>query len=539
MLSNDITELKFKSRSRAPIIWILLPLVAGYIGARLVKVPENLLLLGTLVVGGLGVYIWWKYQNLWYWRALGVLSIFLISWSYMLTQHPLKSGWEDKPEREVYLSLKIIQPKSFEDNRIVGYAEVIGAAKHLQDLVGQKIYYFLYGKNEPECLIRSAVIEVKGVLSVINSNSGNNYDKYLCSQGIGFKLYKGQFIQLICKANPFYEFCAKQNKRMEKILEKGYGSNCLSSTYKAMLLGNQMSLSTEQKNAFRITGSLHLFSISGLHVGVIAGCFAFLLSLLKIKNPWSAIIGIGVLFLYVQITGGSPSAMRAFLMVVFYWGGRACQRKSSAFSALTASAVVALIINPFDLWNIGFQLSYAVVGCILLYGLPLNELTHSFLRIKFHSVHRFIKNGLGWILNLLGISIAANIGTAFLSICYFNIFAPGSIILSLLIIPLSSLIIIIGFVSLLTGILGLTFISGLINPISWMMIEVMEWFIFFSLKIPGLFLDSFIATPVLTYISLAVLFTFLYWSHCFNQLRKSFFYLIPLGMVTTFVCFGI
>lgn len=541
MSSSIVEELvSFKSRSRAPVLWILLPLIAGYIVGRYLKVSEFYLVFGGLGFGLLWGFSWWKgHKYGGYWKVFGLLSIFFLSWVYILTHIPPKLEWGELPEREAYLTLKIGQTLSFEDkfNRKSGYAEIVGAAQHLQTLIGQKIHY-LISTNE-SVLVRGAIIEVKGILSVLNKNEGKGFEKYMLSQGIGFKLYKGQLLKLH-KAPSFYQFCAKQNSKMEKILEKGrmYASSCSANICKAMLLGNQTSLTAEQKYAFRITGSLHLFSISGLHVGVIAGCFAFLLRLIKIKNPWAAILGISVLFLYVQVTGGAPSAMRAFLMVVFYWGGRAFQRKSSAFSALSASALVALIMNPFDLWNIGFQFSYAVVGSILLYGLPLNELANFCLNTKFRIRYNIAKNGLRWLINLLGISIAANIGATFLSIYYFNTFAPGSIFLSLVIIPLSSLIIISGFSSLLVGLLGLSFISELINPISWMMIQIMELMIFFSLKIPYLFWNTFLANQIITYMSILILFTFLYLSHRFNQLQKSFFYLIPIGMISAFVFFG-
>lgn len=547
MPSSDADHLvKLQSRTRAPVIWVLLPLIAGYLIGKMPTGVSNPLLviisIGFILLGG---YAFWTGQNLnWVWKILGIFSIFIISWGYLLLHLPPSLNWEDKPEREAHLTLKVIRTFSLEDkyNRKAGYGKIVDAPKHLKMLIGQKIYYFISTSQEkPKTLVRSEIIEIRGLLAPIIKNTENGFEKYLFSQGIGFKLSRGQFLKTKTEAKGFYKFCETQNRKLNAILDEGKSAHnsYASNIYKAMLLGNKVSLTENQKYAFQTTGSLHLFSISGLHVGVIAGCIAFLLQLIKIKNPWTPIIGLITLFLYVEITGGAPAAMRAFLMVAFYWGGRAFQRKSSAFSALLTSALVALILNPFDLWNIGFQLSYTVVGSILLYGLPLNEIINNYLNVEFRRTQMIIKNGLQWLINLLGISIAANIGITFLSIRYFSIFAPGSIFLSIIIIPLASVIIIIGFISLLVGLIGLNFISGLINPISWMIIRVMEMIIAYSLKIPGLFWESFRAGPLLTYISIGILFAFLYWGHRFNKLHQTLFYLMPIGMIGIFVGFGI
>lgn len=535
---------RLKSQARAPVIWILLPLIGGYIVGQITQVTLSFLLLilgiGLSLIWGYG---WWTRRPLnWFWKIIGVISVFSISWGYFQLHLPPTLNWGDKPEREAYLTVKVERIFSLEDQyRQAGYGKIVDAPQHLDVLIGQNIYYFVStNKEKPRTFIRGAVVNVCGLLSSISKSTENGFEKYLFSQGIRFKLSRGQFLETKEEANGFYKFCEKQNRKLNKILDEGRSlSNNASNIYKAMLLGNKTSLTESQKYAFQTTGSLHLFSISGLHVGVIAGCIAVLLQLIKIKNPWSPIIGLLILFLYVEITGGAPAAMRAFLMVAFYWGGRAFLRKSSLFSALLTSALIALIVNPFDLWNIGFQLSYTVVGSILLYGLPFNEIINNYFNIEFIRMHRIVRNGLQWLINLLGISIAANVGITFLSMRYFSIFAPGSIFLSIIIIPLASLIIVLGFSSLIFGFIGLKFISGLINSLSLFIIQIMEIVITESLKIPGLFWESFSARPLLTYISLGILFAFLYWGHRFNQLQKVLFYLTPIGMIGIFIGFGV
>lgn len=533
-----------KSRIRAPIIWIIVPLIAGYlIGRETPEISSVFLIGGGIGLGAIWTFHWCKnVHHFWLWKVVGVMSVFLLSWGYMLLNLPSTLDWEGKPDREANLTIKIMHTFSLNDqhNRQAGYAEIVDAPAHLGILVGQRIYYFLamHG-NENGPLVRSQTMEVRGLLSSISFNSDNSFERYLFSQGITFKLYRGQVLGMKKPSAVFYRFCEIQNRRLEAILRKGRNAKneYVANIYTAMLLGNKASLTPEQKYAFQTTGSLHLFAISGLHVGVIAGCIAFLLKLIRVKNPWAAIIGLIILFLYVEITGGAPSAMRAFLMVTFYWGGRALKRKKSAFSALLASALVALILNPFNLWNIGFQLSYAVVGSILLYGLPLNEVVNNLIDTLFGNMKSFFKSGLRWLGSLMGISIAANIGSTFLAILYFKVFAPGAVLLSIVVIPLASVVIVIGFISLLVGLIGLPFLSGQINLISWFIIRIMEVTISASLKIPGLFWESFIAKPLISYIALGATFGFLYWGHRFNQLQRSLFYSIPTATIILFVLF--
>lgn len=544
-LSDSDSISCLKSRIRAPILWIMIPLVLGYIIAR--KTPQ-LPFLFLLVFGGMlsaiWIIAWWKrYYRQLYWRVFGVICVFLLSWGYLLLHLPSHLDWTDKPQREVNLTLKVTQVRPLEDkySRQAGYAEIVNAPKHLGVLIGQKVSFFLSpGDKTSETLVRSQVVKAKGLISPILENSDNPFENYLFSQGISFKLNRGVILETEFDPSSFFKFCKNQNEHLEAILAKGKSIETADAVniYSAMLLGNQASLTPEQKYAFQITGSLHLFSISGLHVAMVAACIAFFLRSIRLPNALAAIIGLIILFLYVEITGGSPSAMRAFLMVFFYWGAMVFRRKKSAFSALLASALVALVINPFDLWNIGFQLSYVVVGSILLYGVPLNEVINNWINTKFVKMHSILKYCIRWFLNLIGISLAANIGSTFLSILYFKTFAPGAVLLSIAVIPLASLVIVIGCISLLLGVISLPMLSGLINPISWFIIKIIAASIAFSLKISGLFWESFAMPSILTYISLGILLVMLYLGHVFNKLQRSSFYSLPIILIIFFISLG-
>ena len=443
------------------------------------------------------------------------------------------------------MTFKVNRPLRFQDKhgRLGGYAKIIQTPTHLKKLEGQNIYYFLWPDDLTDSLTRSEVIEARGIISPINQDTENAFDKFLLSQGIHFRFNRGQILAIKDLGSSFYQFCEKQNHHFESILSQGETpqSKNQSGIYIAMLLGNKAHLNSEQKEAFSKTGSLHLFAISGLHVGVIAACLAIILHFLRVPNPWAPILGLIVLLLYVEITGATPSAMRAFMMVCFFWGARALTRKKCAFSSLLGSAFLVLLIRPHELWNIGFQLSYCVVGAILLYGLPLNEKFHAYLKtLEYpgqrwrHRMNRFYF----WGFSLFSISLAANLASIPLSLYYFETFAPGGIFLNMALIPIASLVIMGGFLSLILGLMGIPLLPSLINFIAWKGIHLMEWILGLFMKIPGLFWDAFSQKSHGTLITLSALFIWLFFvGHVYNKLNKVRFYSLPIGLIVLFVGF--
>lgn len=472
---------------------------------------------------------------------IAFVSLILLSIGYFNFKIPPKIKFENLPQREVFVSIKIDQPHSFEDKygRQSGIATIIDTPAHLKFLKNQPIYYFL---NAKEPLIRTSVLQVKAILSEIVQTEQQSFDRYLLSQHIQFRLTRGHVLKVLIPAKSFYQFCVNQNNYLSKILfsQNTQNDNSEAKIYAAMLLGNKSTMEFTQKEAFRKTGTLHLFAISGLHVAVIASCLAMMLRFLHIKTLYTAIIGLLILFLYVQVTGATPSAMRAFLMVFFYWGARAFLRKKEPFSALLASAFVVLLVNPLQLWNIGFQLSYAVVSAIVLYGLPLQEIIYKKITHYFNApdnvMHIIFRKSLGAITGTLCISIAAALGSFPLALLYFKIVTPGAIPLNMIIMPISSIVIILGFLSLLGGLFFLTPVSNLLNFIATYGVFAMEYVVKYSLQIPYLFLETVFENYLFCVFFMFIILTWCYLGHSLNLLKKFYYYVVPVLFV---VCYAV
>ena len=312
-----------------------------------------------------------------------------------------------------------------------------------------------------------------------------------------------------------------------------------------MLLGIKSVLSNDQKLAFRNSGTMHLFAISGLHVGIIATVLYALLAIARVPAVPRCLLALGVLWVYVQITGAAPSAVRAFIMTLCFWAALGFRRKRSTLSALLTSAFAVLVYDPLQLFGVGFQLSYAVVGGLLLYGQPLLTAVQErwkLFRFRTETSLSWFELGLRsfwhWLLGLGSICIAAFIFSTPLTIAYFQIFAPGSIVLNMLLAPLATLCIIGGCLSFACGIVHLTALSTIFNHAAWLIISGMECCLELALHLNWIFatvkwlsLPAAIACECLLFATVLTL-------HFFKKISGIGFLLAPPAILIATICWA-
>lgn len=529
MLKDNTEKPIFRSRIFAPLLWLLVPIILGYtIQHTFPKTPPHQTLIYLALLGiTFFSYLWIIQKHHQYSvRAIGVIAIILMSWTY--SDYRLRNNhiFPHFPEREANLTIQIEEVKNTKDkySRYNAYGKIIDTPLHLQFLRKQKAYLFL-SSSYP--LIKSQVIKAKGVITSLE-NSENAFDQFLIAKGIGIKLSRGKVIEVIQKETPIEHFFVTAKHQLESILRKNFfcHNEAQTNIYSGMLLGNKSTLEASQKLAFQRTGSLHFFAISGLHVGVIAATLAYILALIRTPPFIRAGLGLTILLAYVLITGASPSSIRAFLMVTFYWGATALFRKKSPFSALAGSAFLVLILFPEELWNIGFQLSYAVVASILLYGLPLSEYFFKYIEgnLDWHPIVKKIAN---FLLSLFSISLAANIASISLSLLYFDNFAPGALPLSMLLVPLASIVVSLGCVSIILGLLYIPLLPNLLNDLAALSIKLMETAIFYSLNFDLLFQIRILSVKPLAAICLFAFLVFCLHFHLQNRLNSKLLYIVP------------
>lgn len=217
------------------------------------------------------------------------------------------------------------------------------------------------------------------------------------------------------------------------VLRKNISSKKELGLGEALLIGFKDDLDKGLIQSYTNTGVVHIIAISGQHLALIYWLLLQLLSPLKKSKRlrWlNTIIILSVLWLFSLMTGAQPSIMRAALMCTIMLLAEVFSRRSNTLNSLACSAFVLLCVNPFDLWDVGFQLSYLGLISLVLFTRPIYTLV-------------YISNkALDYIWQLVSASVAAQILTAPISIYHFHQFPFSFILTNLVAVPLSSLILI-------------------------------------------------------------------------------------------------
>ena len=125
-----------------------------------------------------------------------------------------------------------------------------------------------------------------------------------------------------------------------------------------MALGARESSPEELEELFRISGTLHLFAVSGMNVAIIAGLFLGFALLFRIPRHYAVIIVIPFVLFYALLTGLSPSAVRAAVMLSTFLAAYAAREKPRLLNSLGLAALIVLLYDSQQLFLPGFQLSF-------------------------------------------------------------------------------------------------------------------------------------------------------------------------------------
>jgi competence protein ComEC len=481
---------------RAPLLWLLLPFLAGVSLGRLVDASPAAawLLAGALAAAFAAIFLAKRNPLAWA-AALGAAMLFAGLADYALHARRLP-GWDALPPREARLSLRVervfaaVNPK-----RTSGLAVIVSADAPLEELAGQRVYFSLARPAGAKALVRSAVVSAAGLVQAVPRHpAADSFDDYLANTGLGFKFTRSHLLAEEKPAGAYFQFCARAQGKFSAILGAGLATKRpeLAGILRAMMLSQKHELNSGQKELFMQSGTMHFFAISGLHIGVIASVLQALLTLLRLPRWARFITSTALLWLYVDITGASPSAERALVMVIFMQAAFVLRWPGNPLAALTASAFVVLLAQPMQLFTASFQMSYCVVATLLLLGLPLGEM----LRERFKLFPHLPKVSLTWrqrlamsaldhILAALGLGVATALVAAVTGITFFRLFTPGALAANLGLIPLAMFAILAGFISLLCGLTGFPSASVLFNHAAALILAAIQWLIGAFVKVPG------------------------------------------------------
>lgn len=132
-----------------------------------------------------------------------------------------------------------------------------------------------------------------------------------------------------------------------------------------VLLGNRQQIIAEQRDRFMLSSTVHVISISGLHVGILAALLFALLRLGFIERHW-CLWGVLVLVpLYAWLVEFSPPVTRATVLICLFCASRLSGQTGFSLNLLSVAGLAVLAINPSDLFNLGAQLSFLAVASMI------------------------------------------------------------------------------------------------------------------------------------------------------------------------------
>ena len=281
---------------------------------------------------------------------------------------------------------------------------------------------------------------------------GFDYQKYLGRKQIYFQGYAPNSFQVAEKENLTLSEKIKQ-KRLEVLqnIDQAKLSEKSKEFTKGIILADRTEMDRETVEDFSKSGLVHILAISGSHMAIIFWLILLLLKPIFPANFRNVPIVISLIFIWlfaIFIDFGS-SVIRSCIMITAYYFYVLLQRKPDLLHAMAISGLAILIFDTNQLFDVGFQLSFIAVFGIFW----LNEPILKYLPKPKNTVQNFL-------VNVVSISIAAQVATLPLVIYYFHQYSLVSIVANLVVIPFSEIIIV--FALLMTILLGFGF------DISWL-----------------------------------------------------------------------
>lgn len=468
---------------QTPFFRFFLPFVAGILLGFGFAIPVIYCIPACIFsLAGLCILVWkrtWFVPHRWGWLYGILVNVFLFTAGICIV---VLQSFKPAEESEQGLWLVVVQEPPIERaNSMKSIVRVRANLTNETTVACNELVVAYFRKDSLSRNIRQGDLLVMNATLNPVSNAGNPYEfdycAYLSRKHISRSVFveSGNWQQLDSYAqSPLLNFSNRiRNHLLDVLHRSGLSGNELA-VASALVLGYKADLDDELRQAYSASGAMHVLAVSGLHVGIV---YLFLATLLKLipfisRSGWlRAIILLAALWLFALITGMSPSVMRAVTMFSFIAAGEALKRRAYIYNSIAASAFILLLVNPNNLFELGFHLSYmAVISIVFLHP-------HLYGWLSFNNR----LSDYAW--NLTCVSIAAQIGTAPLALYCFHQFPSYFILSNFVVIPSATLIV--------YGALILFIVSPvpvLFEAFGWLLdkfLYLVNFLIFFIEKIPG------------------------------------------------------
>lgn len=512
-----------------PAVFIVIPLAAGILTAYLLKfdIPfTNIPFLISLQII-LPLFVIYLYSKITASFRLNFIALFVLIFLFGLlrfnfvynryTENNISGQVVRLKDKEVTLYGTVIEQPDVKDERVRMIIETdsVKEGNHLYIVKGNVqavIYKNKYRESVPKKINYGDFIQLNGKLEALphRRNPGEfDYGEYLRLHGVETSFISFGFENIqptVNKDAGFYKskIIYPVKNYSIKVIDKLIGGE-EGEFLKGLVLGERSNISKETKEDFTNAGVSHIIAVSGLNVAYVIIIIGGLLMLLPAKRTYKIFITITCLIFYMNLTGNVPSIIRATIMASVFLLSQVFERKTISYNIIAVSAVVILLIDPGQLFDAGFILSYSAILSIVYFYPKLNSLVAATgLYLKLNSENSLHK-GIRAVLTLILGTLAAQIGTIPITALMFKKISVVSLLTNVVAIPLSNIALAIGFIVILFSTFSLWFAQVFASTASFLLYWLLK-FISFSARFDFSIIETYWADWLLTAIYYAVIF---------------------------------
>ncbi len=430
---------------KIPIVRLLIPFITGILLQWYIGVP--IAWQAAVLFACVAVFIFFMFLPTRFIFKMGwiygvcVMLAFCMGGAFVAYKNDLTNNdlWAGNFYKDSAVVLVTIEEPLVEKQRsykALASIEAINLDNEWQPVKSKVLLYFKKTGVKPALQYGDQIIFANALQTIANAgNPGSfNYKRYSAFNDTYYQcfLQQGQYRKTGgTSVNPLKKWLFALRSSVIKTLQTYIHADREKGVAEALLIGYRDDLDKNLVQAYSNTGVVHIIAISGLHLGLIYGTLFWLFSLFK-KRRWvgwvKPIVILLVLWIFSLVAGAAPSILRSAIMFTFLLAGEVINRKQSKYNTLAASAFTILLYDPFALWNVGFQLSYAAVLSIMLFMQPIYKLVY--LKSK----------ALKWVWKLNAVTLSAQVLTIPIVCYHFHQFPNLFLLTNFVVVPLSGFI---------------------------------------------------------------------------------------------------
>lgn len=310
-----------------------------------------------------------------------------------------------------------------------------------------------------------SVVQVNGRVETPPEFDTFSYKEYLAQRGIHSLVNRPRITVLAQEqGSPLYHAIYSFKARAQAIINHLVPEPA-SALLSGILLGNDNGLPPDLAEDFRTTGMTHIIAISGFNIAILMGVLISLSQPL-LQRRGAAVFATAGIAAYTLLVGADPSVVRAAIMGGIYllanrWLGRA----NFAYASLFVAAFLMTLINPFSLWDVGFQLSFGATLGLMLYAEPFTRWTRR--QLLRWLPRKTVRGVMGLLSDAVLVTLAAQVLTLPLMMAYFRQLSLVSFVANALILPAQPGVMIWGGLATLSG-MASTAVGQLFGWVAWL-----------------------------------------------------------------------